>query len=223
MSRFALVIALSSLAAVLAAPVAAPAARKNTCASKAGKAVLKSNGKLKQTLRSGQYYAYRFQGGTWTFCDSKAGPKSAFKSFGLDFNGQTNTGVALFSRPGRCVALQLRPPKGGYPSVPAVDMRPGKGISASVHQIDFTAPGARIVKVGLSSTCLLATGYVSASGARAIQLNPVIPPNVLQERLALSEAATDADLRALSLAGDTVSWKDAGKSQVKRYSGLPPR
>ena len=209
------------LALALSAPHAAPAAKKNTCTSKAGKAVLKSNGKVAQTLRSSQYYAYRFPGGTWTFCDSKASPRSAFKSFVLDFNGQKNTGVALFSRPGRCVALQLRPPKNGVPSVPTVDMR--KGLGASVHQIDFTAPGAQIVKVDLSSTCLLATAFVSAAGARAIQLNPVVPPNVLQERLALSEAATDADLRALSLSGDTVSWADAGMKRSKHYPGLPPQ
>lgn len=65
-----------------------------------------------------------------------------------------------------------------------------------------------------------------ASSQRPVQgdqLNPVIPPNVLQERIALTEASTDADLRALSLSGDTVSWKDAVKKQVKRSSGLPPQ
>lgn len=222
MRRFAIVVL--PLALMLAAPHAAVSAKaRNTCTSTAGRAVLKSNGKVAQTLRSGQYVAYRFRGGTWTFCDSKAGLRTAFKSFGLDFNGQKNTGVALLSRPGKCVALQLRPPKNGVPSVPTVDMRKGKGVGASVHQIDFTAPGARIVSVRLSSTCLLATGYVSAAGARAIQLNPVIPPNVLQERIALSEPATDADLRGLSLSGDTVSWLDAGTKRSTRYSGLPPR
>ena len=220
MSRFATLVL--PLALILAAPHSALAAKKNACTSKAGKAVLKSNGKVAQTLRSGQYYAYRFPGGTWTFCDSKLGPRSAFKSFGLDFNGQKNTGVTLLSRPGKCVALQLRPGKGGYPSIPTVDMRKGKGIGASVNQIDFTAPGARIVKVELSSTCLLATAFVSAAGARAIQLNPVLPPNVLQERLTLSDQATDTDLKALKLSGDTVSWTDAGVKQSKQYSGLPP-
>lgn len=217
-AKFALLLAL-----VLVSPHTAQAARKNTCTSKAGKAVLKSSGRVAQTLRSGQYYAYRFPGGTWTFCDSKAGPRSAFKSFLLDFNGQRNTGVKLFSRPGKCVALQLRPPKGGVPSVPSLDMR-GKGAAgAAVHQVEFPAPGAVIKKVVLSSTCLLGIGYQSASGIRNIQLNPVIPPNVLQKTIPLSDASTDADLRALSLSGDTVSWTDAGVKKSELYSGPPPR
>ena len=161
----------------------------------------------------------------WTFCDAKAGPKRRFKSFNFDFNGQRNKGVRLLSRPGKCVALELRPGKGGYPSVPTVDMRPvpGAGGSASVHQIDFTAPGASILKVALSSTCLLGIAYRSVSGARAIQLNPIVPPNVLQQTIPLRPQATDADLRSLKLKGDDVSWTDAGSPQKRHYSGLVPR
>ncbi len=178
-----------------------------------------------QKLHSGQYYAFGFRGGGWTFCDAKAGPRRRFKSFNFDFNGQRNKGVRLLSRPGRCVALQLRPGKGGYPSVPTVDMRPvpGAGGSASVRQIDFTAPGASVVKVALSSTCLLGIAYRSVSGARSIQLNPIVPPNVLQQTIPLSASATDADLRSLTLKGDDVSWTDAGAKQSRRYSGPPPR
>lgn len=224
MHRVALAAVLSIV--VLAAGVTpAVAASGNACTNAAAKKVLRSSGTPLQTLRSGQYVAFRFRGGTWTFCDAKAGPKRRFKSFNFDFNGQRNTGVRLLSRPGKCVALQLRPGKGGYPSVPSVDMRavPGAGGSSAVHQIDFTAPGASVLKVALSSTCLLATAYRSASGARSIQLNPVIPPNVLQQKLPLSAQATDADLRALKLAGDEVTWTDAGVRQRLRYSGPPPR
>lgn len=205
----------------------AVAASGNACTNAAARKALRTlgGGAPAQKLQSGQYVAFRFRGGTWTFCDSKAGPKRRFKSFNFDFNGQRNTGVRLLSRPGKCVALELRPGKGGYPSVPSVDMRPvtGAGGSASVHQIDFTAPGASIVKVALSSTCLLGTAYRSASGARAIQLNPVIPPNVLQQTIPLGAQATDADLRALKLDGDDVSWTDAGARQNRRYSGLVTR
>ena len=61
------------------------------------------------------------------------------------------------------------------------------------------------------------------SGARSIQLNPVIPPNVLQQTITLGAQATDADLRALRLKGDDVSWTDGGVKQSRHYSGLPPR
>lgn len=211
---------------VLAAGVApAVAAKGNACTNAAARKVLRTNGAQLQKLQSGQYFAFRFRGGSWTFCDAKAGPARRFKSFNFDFNGQRNTGVRLLARAGRCVALELRPPKGGYPSVPTLDMRPvaGAGISASVHQIDFTAPGARIGKVALSSTCLLGVTYRSASGARAIQLNPITPPNVLQQTIQLSAQATDADLRSLKLKGDDVSWTDAGIRQSRHYSGLVVR
>ena len=104
-------------------------------------------------------------------------------------------------------------------------MRPVKGAggSAAVHQIDFTAPGASILKTALSSTCLLGIAYRSASGARAIQLNPIVPPNVLQQTIPLGAQATDADLRSLKLKGDDVSWTDAGTRQSRRYSGLVTR
>lgn len=209
--------------AVFAAPAAA--ARGGACTNAAAKKVLRSNGKQIQTLRSGQYFAFAFRGGSWTFCDSKAGPARRLQSFNFDLNGQRNTGVRLLSRPGRCVALELRPGAGGYPSIPTVDMRPGAlaGGSSSVNQIDFGAPGATVVKLALSSTCLLGTAYRSVSGARVIQLNPIIPPNVIQQKIPLSAQATDADLRALKLDGDDVSWTDAGTPQRRRYSGLPQR
>lgn len=212
-------------AALAAAAPAASARRADACTNAAAKTTLRSSGKQVKTLRSGQYYAFGFRGGTWTFCDAKAGPKRRFKSFGFDFNGQRNTGVRLLSRPGRCVALELRPGKGGYPSVPTVDMRPvaGAGLGAAVHQIDFTAPGATIARTVLSSTCLLGIAYRSVSGARSIQLNPVIPPNVLQQTITLGAQATDADLRSLKLKGDDVSWTDGGARQSRHYAGLPPR
>jgi len=208
---------------LIAAPHAAQAAKKNACTSASGKKIVKLDGKVLQSLRSGQYYAYRHSGGTWTFCNSKAGPKTAFKSFNFDLSGQKYTGVKLLARPGKCVALQLRPQKGGVPAVPTIDWRGAGEAGSSVHQIEFTAPGATITKVELSSTCLLGMAYVSAAGSRAIQLNPVIPPNVLQETIRLSDKSTDADLRALKLAGDTVSWTDAGEKQTKVYSGLVQR
>lgn len=220
MRRLALLLPLVLLIAV---PQAAQAAKKNACTTASGKKTVKADGKVLQTLRSGQYYAYRHPGGTWTFCNSKGGPRSAFKSFNFDLSGQKYTGVKLLSRPGKCVALQLRARKGGVPAVPTIDWRGAGEAGAAVHQIEFTAPGATITKVELSSTCLLGTAYVSASGARAIQLNPVIPPNVLQETIRLSDKATDADLRAFKLAGDKVSWSDAGAPQSKVYSGLPQR
>ena len=211
--------------ALAAGSTPAGAASTNACTNAAAKKILRSSGAQVQQLRSGQYFAFRFRGGAWTFCDSKAGPRRRFKSFNFDFNGQRNTGVRLLSRPGKCLALELRPGKGGYPSVPSVDMRavPGAGGSSAVHQIDFTASGASVLKVALSSTCLLATAYRSVNGTRSIQLNPVIPPNVLQQKLPLSAQATDADLRALKLAGDEVTWTDAGVRQRLRYSGPPPR
>jgi hypothetical protein len=224
MHRIALAAGLSILA--LAAGVTpAVAAKGNACTNAAAKKVLRSSGSQTQKLRAGQYFAFGFRGGGWTFCDAKAGPARRFKSFNFDFNGQRNTGVRLLARPGKCVALQLRPGKGGYPSVPTVDMRPiaGAGGSSSVHQIDFTAPGADIVKVALSSTCLLGAAYRSVSGARAIQLNPIVPPNVLQQTIPLGAQSTDADLRALKLKGDDVSWTDAGVKQSRRYSGLVVR
>lgn len=224
MTRLLLAVGLTILA-LAAGATPAVAASKGACSNAAAKKVLRSNGVAVQTLRSGQYTAIRFRGGTWTFCDAKAGPARRFKSFGFDFNGQRNTGVRLLSRPGKCVALQLRPGKGGYPSVPTVDMRPlrGAGEGSAVHQIDFAAPGANIVKVELSSTCLLGVAYRSVSGARAIQLNPVLPPNVLQQTIPLSAPSTDADLRALKLRGDDVTWTDAGVGQSRRYSGPAPR
>lgn len=224
MHRLPLAVGLTIL--LLAAGVTpAVAATGGACTNAAAKKVLRSSGVQVQKLRSGQYFAFRFRGGTWTFCDAKAGPLRRFKSFNFDFNGQRNTGVRLLSRPGRCVALQLRPGKGGYPSVPTVDMRPvpGAGGSAAVRQIEFTAPGANVLQVGLSSTCLLGVAYRSVSGARVIQLNPIIPPNVLQQAIPLSAQATDADLRSLSLKGDDVSWTDAGAKQSRRYSGLVQR
>lgn len=212
------------LVAMIAAPQTASAAKKNNCTSSNGKKTVKSDGPVRQTLRSGQYYAYRHKGGTWTFCNTKGAPKNAFKTFNYDFNEQANVGVRLLSRPGKCVALQLRPSKsGGYPSVPTVDMRAGKGISSSATQIEFAAPGATVVKTALSSTCLLASAYISTDGGRKIQLNPIIGPNVVQETIRLSDKATDADLKALSLSGDKVTWSDAGVKQSKVYSGLPPR
>ena len=217
-------VATLALLLLLAAPGSAAAAKKtSTCTSKAGKAVLKTYGKPVQTLASGQYRAYRVKGGTWTFCDGKRPVKSAFKSYSFDFDGQTNTGVRLYSRPGKCVALQLKPSGNGYPQVPTVDMRPSAAQSgSSINQIDRAAPGARIVKIELSSTCLVVTAYVSAAGARTIQLNPILPPNVLQDKIALSAESTDADLKALSLDGDKISWTDNGVKQSKTYSGLPP-
>jgi hypothetical protein len=206
----------------LAAGVApAVAAKQGACTNAAARKVLRADGVQLQKLRAGQYFAFRFRGGTWTFCDAKAGPARRFKSFNFDFNGQHNTGVRLLGRAGKCVALELRPGKGGYPSVPTVDMRRvvGAGGSASVHQIDFTAPGASITKVALSSTCLLGIAYRSVSGARAIQLNPITPPNVLQQTIQLSAQATGADLRSLKLKGDDVSWTDAGIRQSRHYSG----
>jgi hypothetical protein len=211
---------------VLAFGVApAVAASGGACTNAAAKKVLRGNGKQLQKLRSGQYFAFGFRGGSWTFCDAKAGPARRFKSFNFDFNGQHNKGVRLLSRPGRCVALQLRPGKGGYPSIPTVDMRAvkGAGTSASVHQIDFTAPGASIVRVALSSTCLLGIAYRSVSGTRAIQLNPIVPPNVLQQTIPLGPQATNGDLRSLRLKGDDVSWTDAGTPQHRRYSGIVQR
>jgi hypothetical protein len=224
MHRLALAVGLTMLMFTTGVTSAAAAAG-NACTNAAAKKALRSNGVQLQKLRSGQYYAFGFRGGGWTFCDAKAGPKRRFKSFNFDFNGQRNTGVRLLSRPGRCVALQLRPGRGGYPSVPTVDMRPvpGAGGSASVRQIDFTAPGASVIKVALSSTCLLGIAYRSVSGARSIQLNPIVPPNVLQQTIPLSAPATDADLRSLALKGDDVSWTDAGAKQSRKYSGLPPR
>lgn len=195
------------------------------CTNAAARKVLKTNGVKTQTLRSGQYVEFGFKGGTWTFCDAKAGPARRFKTFNFDFDDQRNKGARLLSRPGRCVALQLRPGKGGYPSVPTVDMRPvvGAGGSASVRQIDFAAPGATIVKTALSSTCLLGVAYRSVSGARAIQLFPIVPPNVIQQTIPLASQATDADLRSLRLKGDDVSWTDAGVGQSRHYTGLPER
>ncbi len=224
MHRIAPAAALTILVLAAGATPAA-AASGSACTNAAAKKVLRSNGTQLQKLRSGQYFAVRFRGGTWTFCDSKAGPRRRFKSFNFDFNRQRNTGVRLLSRPGRCVALELRPGKGGYPSVPSVDMRPvtGAGGSSAVHQIDFTAPGASVLKVALSSTCLLGVAYRSVIGTRAIQLYPVIPPNVLQPRIPLSPQATDADLRSLTLKGDDVRWKDAGTPKSLRYSGLVTR
>lgn len=210
------------LPALLLCAPAAGAKQKNLCTSKSGKAFLKAGGKKTlQTLRSGQYYAYRQQGGVWTFCDSKASARSGFKSFGYDGDGQHYTGVRLLSRPGRCVALQLKPRAGGIPAVPTVDMRKGGGTGSSVQQIDFRTPGARIVKVALSSTCLLGVGYTSADGSRHIRLSPVLPPNVLNDQINLSPSSTDADLKALSLSGDDVRWTDAGIKQSKHYAGLP--
>lgn len=204
-----------------AAPAAA--AKSNACTNAAAKKVLKTNGVKTQTLRSGQYVAFGFKGGTWSICDAKAGPARRFKTFNFDLDGQHNTGVRLLSRPGRCVALQLRPRKGGYPSLPTVDMRPaGSGGSAGVQQIDFSAPGATVVRTELSSTCLLGVAYRSVSGARAIQLAPIVPPNVIQQKIPLGAQATDADLRALRLKGDDVSWTDGGVKQSRHYSGLPP-
>jgi len=223
MLRAALVAGLAILA--LAAGAAPSMAAKSTaCTNAAARKVLEINGVRTQTLRSGQYTAFGFRGGSWTFCDAKAGPARRFKSFNFDLNGQRNTGVRLLSRPGRCVALQLRPGKGGYPSVPTVDMRPvaGAGGSASVRQIDFAAPGASIVKTALSSTCLLGVAYRSVSGARAIGLFPIVPPNVIQQTIPLAAQATDADLRSLALKGDDVSWTDAGVKQSRHYSGRQP-
>lgn len=223
MHRLALAVALTTLA-LAGGATPAVAAKGGACTNAAAKKVLRSYGVQVQKLRSGQYFAFRFRGGSWTFCDAKAGPARRFKSFNFDFNGQRNTGVRLLSRPGKCVALELRPGKGGYPSIPTVDMRPvtGAGGSSAVNQIDFTAPGATVVKVALSSTCLLGTAYRSASGARLIQLNPILPPNVLQQKIPLGEQSTDADLRSLKLNGDDVSWTDGGAAQRRRYSGLPP-
>jgi len=202
---------------LLALPSSAQAKSKNICTSAAGKAKLKSDGSKLQTLRSGQYYAYRFKGGTWTFCDSKrASVNKAFKSFFYDFDNQKNTGVKLFSRPGKCVVLQLKPRSTGYPSLPAVDMRPTGGAAGStIHQIDFQAPGARVVSVELSSTCLLGIGYVSADGSRHIQLNPIIKSAVQRQSINLSDKATDADLRTLTLSGNKASWTDAGVDQSR--------
>ncbi len=220
MHRIALAAALT-IVVLVAGVTPAVAASGTACTNAAAKKVLRSSGTQLQKLRSGQYFAFRFRGGTWTFCDAKAGPQRRFKSFNFDFNGQRNTGVRLLSRPGKCVALELRPGRGGYPSVPSVDMRavPGAGGSSAVHQIDFTAPGASILKVALSSTCLLATAYRSASGARAIQLNPVIPPNVLQQKLPLSAQATDADLRALTLRATTSAGRTPARPRACATAG----
>ena len=51
----------------------------------------------------------------------------------------------------------------------------------------------------------------------------MIPPNVIEDRIVLSDKATDADLLHVSLVRDTVSWSDAGLTQSMHYSGLPPR
>ncbi len=214
-----------TILALAAGASPAVAAKAGACTNAAARKVLHSNGVQKQKLRSGQYFAFGFRGGTWTFCDAKAGPKRRFKTFNFDFNGQRNRGVRLRARPGRCVALELRPGKGGYPSVPTVDMRQiaGAGGSASVRQIDFAAPGATIVRTALSSTCLLGVAYRSVSGARAIQLDPILPPNVLQQTIQLGAQATDGDLRSLKLKGDDVSWTDAGTPQRRHYSGRVAR
>jgi hypothetical protein len=219
-SPLALVVAL-----VLCAAPAASAKRPDRCSDATARKLLKVNGTQLQVLRSGQYRAIRYRGGTWAFCDAKAPASRRVKNFNFDLNGQRNTGVRLLSRPGRCVALELRPPKGGYPSVSTVDMRPSAGVAgaqSTVNQIDFSAPGATIVRTALSSTCLLAIAYRSVSGSRTIELNPVIPPNVLRQRIPLGPAATDADLRSLRLKGDEVRWTDAGVAQSRRYAGLPP-
>jgi hypothetical protein len=224
MHRLAIAVGLTILLPAAGVTPAA-AAKGSACTNTAARKVLRGNGPQLQKLRSGQYFAFHFRGGSWTFCDAKAGPARRFKSFNFDFNGQRNTGVRLLSRPGRCLALELRPGKGGYPSVPTVDMRPvpGAGGSASVRQIDFTAPGANILKTALSSTCLLGVAYRSLSGTRAIQLNPIVPPNVLQQTIQLGAQATDADLRSLKLKGDDVRWTDAGRAQSRHYSGLVAR
>lgn len=209
--------------ALLALPVlllvAAPAAEAkkafNTCTSTVGKQWIKADGKTLQTLRSGQYYAYRHPGGTWTFCDSKRPAKKAFKTFNYEFGGQANVGVELLSQPNKCVTLRLRPSGAGYPSLPSIDMRPsGARAGSSAFQIDYTAPGATVVKAQLSSTCLLAAAYRSADGTRHIQLNTVIT-NTARQTINLSAAATDADLKSVKLSGNKVSWTDAGvaKSQ----------
>lgn len=219
------VTALALLVFALGIPASTAAAKRpDACTNGAAKTTLRTSGKQLQKLRSGQYYAFRFGGGSWTICDTKAGPARRFKSFNFDLDGQRNTGVRLLSRPGRCVALELRPGKGGYPSVPTVDMRsvPNAGVGSSVNQIDFAAPGATIVRTALSSTCLLGVAYRAAAGARKILLSPILPPNVRQQTITLGEQATDADLRSLGLKGDTVTWKDAGAGKSLSYSGLPP-
>lgn len=211
------------LALLVAMPAQAKPKRTDNCTSKAGKARIKTDGKVLQTLSSGQYRAYRHPGGIWTFCNGKGNAKTGFKSFSFDF-GQANTGVALYSRPGKCLALQLRPVQaGGYPIVPTLDMRAGQGTTSSMNEIENSAPGARIVKIELSSTCLLGTAYVAADGGRRIELDPIIGPNTIRDRIALSPQATDTDLRAMKLDGDDVSWSDAGATQTKHYSGVPNR
>ena len=37
-------------------------------------------------LLASEAWYRQWRGGTWTFCDAKAGPKRRFKSFGFDFN-----------------------------------------------------------------------------------------------------------------------------------------
>lgn len=140
----------TSLVIVLAGGIAlhcatTAGAAVNNCTSRAAQATVKKDGRTLQTLRSGQYYAYRHAGGQWTICDGKRKGRSAFGTIGLDVNGQKNTGVRLLSQAGRCLAFELRrsgPASRAIPSAPTVDMRPGKAIGGLIHPIDFTALAA---------------------------------------------------------------------------------
>ncbi len=193
---------------------------KSACTSRAGKAAAKKQGgKILQTLRSGQYYAYRQPQGNWTFCDGRRPVKRAFQTTTVSLGGQANNvGVALYSQRGRCVALTLRPQGTGFPIIAAVDMNPkDKPSGATLFPIDQGAPGARVVKSQLSSSCLLAAAYVSADGSRHIQLNGLTGSYTDQVQIDLSPSATDTDLGALSVSGNDVSWTDAGVKNTRHY------
>lgn len=194
----------------------APASAKtNACRNASAKQWLKTFGPVLQTLRSGQYYAFRQKGGSWTFCDSKRKGRSRFKSF--SFTG-TTTGVKLLSRPGKCVALQLNPATGSPPIVPTVDMQPKETRGGStLNWVERGAPGSRFVKVELSSTCLLGIAYLGASGSRGILLTPVIVSGPI-ETIPLSASATDEDLKALRLSGNDATWTDAGEKKSETWA-----
>lgn len=193
------------------------AAKTNACRNSSAKQWLKTSGPVLQTLRSGQYYAFRQRGANWTFCDSRRPGRARFKSF--SFSGTTGA-VKLLSRPNKCLALQLNAAAGSPPLVPSVDMRPAETNStSSVNWVERGTPGSKFVKVELSSTCLLGIAYLGASGGRGILLTPVTPPAVLIDTIALSPGATDADLRAMKIDGNNVSWADAGEPKSKTYVG----
>jgi len=208
-SRTVLVTLLASL--LLAPSMAHAKVAANSCTSAATMKLVRRAGPVLQRMQAGRYVAFRHRSGNWTLCDRQLRGKRALARTALFLPDSKQIGLTMSAQDGRCVALRLGPTAGKTgPSVLALDVRQPGHVSTELHPLDLNDPKAPVVKVALSSTCLLGIAYRSADGTPHIELDTVARTPVARRQIDLSAAATDGDLASLKLDGDNVSWTDAG-------------